>query len=97
MLIGLMSLPDQIAYIQFHPVVYMIKLNIEMSSESTLRLRVLPRLVAYRVLSPRLCTVHLPSTETYYSLSSGLPDSETGPNQASRRRVLRVFGQHPHW
>lgn len=32
MLIGLMSLPNQNAYIQFHPVAYMAKLNIEMSS-----------------------------------------------------------------
>lgn len=32
MLIGLMSLPNQNTYIQFHPVVYMAKLNIEMSS-----------------------------------------------------------------
>lgn len=31
MLIGLMSLPNQIVYIQFHPVTYMVKLNIEMS------------------------------------------------------------------
>lgn len=33
MLIGLMSLPNQNAYIQFHPVVYTAKLNIEMSSK----------------------------------------------------------------
>lgn len=33
MLIGLMSLPNQNSYIQFHPVVYTAKLNIEMSSE----------------------------------------------------------------
>lgn len=32
MLIGLMSLPDEDTYIQFHPIVYMVKLNIEMSS-----------------------------------------------------------------
>ncbi|KAK0755864.1 hypothetical protein N5P37_011540 [Trichoderma harzianum] len=31
MLIGLMSLPNQVVYIQFHPVTYMVKLNIEMS------------------------------------------------------------------
>lgn len=31
MLIGLMSLPSQVVYIQFHPVAYMVKLNIEMS------------------------------------------------------------------
>ncbi|KAF2736704.1 hypothetical protein EJ04DRAFT_396350, partial [Polyplosphaeria fusca] len=31
MLIGLMFLPNQIVYIQFHPVAYMVKLNIEMS------------------------------------------------------------------
>ncbi|KAK8926772.1 hypothetical protein H634G_10001 [Metarhizium anisopliae BRIP 53293] len=31
MLIGLMSLPNQIVYIQFHPVAYMVKLNIEMT------------------------------------------------------------------
>lgn len=31
LLIGLMSLPNQIVYIQFHPVTYMVKLNIEMS------------------------------------------------------------------
>jgi hypothetical protein len=31
MLIGLMSLPNQVVYIQFHPVAYMVKLNIEMS------------------------------------------------------------------
>lgn len=30
MLIGLMSLPNQTVYIQFHPVTYMVKLNIEM-------------------------------------------------------------------
>ncbi|KAH0490220.1 hypothetical protein TgHK011_001699 [Trichoderma gracile] len=30
MLIGLMSLPNQVVYIQFHPVTYMVKLNIEM-------------------------------------------------------------------
>ncbi|KAF2188033.1 hypothetical protein K469DRAFT_737762 [Zopfia rhizophila CBS 207.26] len=34
MLIGLMSLPNQIVYIQFHPVAYMVKLNIEMSMAS---------------------------------------------------------------
>lgn len=31
MLIGLMSLRNQLVYIQFHPVTYMVKLNIEMS------------------------------------------------------------------
>ncbi|KAL7929530.1 hypothetical protein V8C35DRAFT_331610 [Trichoderma chlorosporum] len=31
MLIGLMSLPNQVVYIQFHPVTYMVKLNIEMT------------------------------------------------------------------
>lgn len=31
MLIGLMSLPNQVVYIQFHPIAYMAKLNIEMS------------------------------------------------------------------
>ncbi|KAJ3532543.1 hypothetical protein NM208_g8393 [Fusarium decemcellulare] len=31
MLIGLMSMPNQVVYIQFHPVAYMVKLNIEMS------------------------------------------------------------------
>lgn len=31
MLIGLMSLPNQLVYIQFHPVTYMTKLNIEMT------------------------------------------------------------------
>lgn len=34
MLMGFMSLPNQNMYIQFHPVVYMGKLNIEMSSTS---------------------------------------------------------------
>ncbi|EDU40481.1 hypothetical protein PtrSN002B_005216 [Pyrenophora tritici-repentis] len=34
LLIGLMFLPNQVVYIQFHPVVYMIKLNIEMSMAS---------------------------------------------------------------
>lgn len=32
MLIGLMSMPNQVVFIQFHPVVYMVKLNIEMST-----------------------------------------------------------------
>lgn len=31
MLIGLMSLSNQLVYIQFHPIAYMVKLNIEMS------------------------------------------------------------------
>ena len=31
MLIGLMSLPNGIVFVQFHPVAYMVKLNIEMS------------------------------------------------------------------
>lgn len=31
LLIGLMSLPNQVVFIQFHPVVYLVKLNIEMS------------------------------------------------------------------
>jgi hypothetical protein len=34
MLIGLMFLRNQIVYIQFHPVTYMVKLNIEMSMAS---------------------------------------------------------------
>lgn len=34
LLIGLMFLKNQIVYIQFHPVVYMVKLNIEMSMAS---------------------------------------------------------------
>lgn len=34
MLIGLMSLPNQVVYIQFHPVAYTVKLNIEMSMAS---------------------------------------------------------------
>ena len=33
-LIGLMFLKNQVVYIQFHPVVYMVKLNIEMSMAS---------------------------------------------------------------
>ena len=31
LLVGLMWLPNQLVYIQFHPVVYMVKLNIEMA------------------------------------------------------------------
>jgi hypothetical protein len=34
MLIGLMSLKNQAVYIQFHPVAYMVKLNIEISMAS---------------------------------------------------------------
>lgn len=34
LLIGLMSLPNQVVYVQFHPVTYMVKLNIEMSMAS---------------------------------------------------------------
>lgn len=34
LLIGLMFLKNQVVYIQFHPVVYMVKLNIEMSMAS---------------------------------------------------------------
>jgi hypothetical protein len=34
MLIGLMFLKNQVVYIQFHPVAYMVKLNIEMSMAS---------------------------------------------------------------
>ncbi|KAM0426000.1 hypothetical protein ACHAPT_008629 [Fusarium lateritium] len=34
MLIGLMSMRNQVVYIQFHPVAYMVKLNIEMSMAS---------------------------------------------------------------
>lgn len=34
MIIGLMFLKNQVVYIQFHPVVYMVKLNIEMSMAS---------------------------------------------------------------
>ncbi|ORY66161.1 uncharacterized protein BCR38DRAFT_429458 [Pseudomassariella vexata] len=34
MLVGLMSLPNEVVYIQFHPVAYMVKLNIEMSMAS---------------------------------------------------------------
>ncbi|KAH7348136.1 hypothetical protein BKA66DRAFT_432423 [Pyrenochaeta sp. MPI-SDFR-AT-0127] len=34
LLIGLMFLPNQVVYIQFHPVVYIVKLNIEMSMAS---------------------------------------------------------------
>ncbi|CAJ2504158.1 Uu.00g115520.m01.CDS01 [Anthostomella pinea] len=34
LLIGLMWLPNEIVFIQFHPVVYMVKLNIEMSMAS---------------------------------------------------------------
>ncbi|KAI0602687.1 hypothetical protein F4775DRAFT_150225 [Biscogniauxia sp. FL1348] len=34
MLIGLMWLPNEVVYIQFHPVAYMVKLNIEMSMAS---------------------------------------------------------------
>lgn len=37
MLIGLMSLPNQVVYVQFHPVAYMVKLNIEMSMASLIR------------------------------------------------------------
>jgi hypothetical protein len=34
MIIGLMALPNKIVYIQFHPVAYMVKLNIEMCMAS---------------------------------------------------------------
>lgn len=34
MLIGLMSLKNQVVFVQFHPVAYMVKLNIEMSMAS---------------------------------------------------------------
>ena len=37
MLIGLMSLPNQVVYVQFHPVAYMVKLNIELSMASLIR------------------------------------------------------------
>lgn len=34
MLVALLSLPNELVYIQFHPVCYMVKLNIEMSMAS---------------------------------------------------------------
>ena len=37
MLIGLMSLPNQVVYVQFHPVAYMVKLNIEMSMANLIK------------------------------------------------------------
>ena len=37
MLIGLMSLPNQVVYMQFHPVAYKVKLNIEMSMANLIR------------------------------------------------------------
>jgi hypothetical protein len=37
MLICLMSLKNQVVYIQFHPVAYMVKLNIEMSMASLIK------------------------------------------------------------
>jgi hypothetical protein len=37
MLIGLMSLPNQVVYMQFHPVAYMVKLNIELSMANLIR------------------------------------------------------------
>jgi len=37
MLIGLMSLPNQVVYMQFHPIAYMVKLNIEMTMANLIR------------------------------------------------------------
>jgi hypothetical protein len=37
MLIGLMSLPNQVVYVQFHPVAYMVKLNVEMSMANLIK------------------------------------------------------------
>ncbi|KAH6640006.1 hypothetical protein BKA67DRAFT_490901, partial [Truncatella angustata] len=37
MLIGLMFLPNQVVFIQFHPVTYMVKLNIEMTMANLIR------------------------------------------------------------
>lgn len=37
MLIGLMFLPNQIVFIQFHPVTYIVKLNIEMTMANMIR------------------------------------------------------------
>lgn len=34
MLLGVISLPNQVVYVQFHPVSYMVKLNIETSMAS---------------------------------------------------------------
>ncbi|KAJ6436991.1 prokaryotic phospholipase A2-domain-containing protein [Purpureocillium lavendulum] len=61
MLIGLMSLPNQVVYIQFHPVTYMIKLNIEMSMADLIT----------RLACGRNSDIYLPSVSHDMTITGG--------------------------
>ncbi|KAG8411036.1 hypothetical protein J3459_016730 [Metarhizium acridum] len=64
LLIGLMSLPNQIVYIQFHPVTYMVKLNIEMTMADLIT----------KLARGENSDTHLPSTSNHRTISHEDPE-----------------------
>ncbi len=83
MLIGLMSLPNQVVYIQFHPVAYMVKLNIELSMASLITK------LAYRGLSDDFYSNSLsyPDDGTYHE------EGGTQMNGNSRSTNIQMLKQ----
>lgn len=67
MLIGLMSLPNQVVYIQFHPVTYMVKLNIEMSMADLIT----------KLARGENSDTRLPSTSNHRTITHDEPDETT--------------------
>ncbi|KAM0199681.1 hypothetical protein ACHAQI_011982 [Fusarium lateritium] len=74
LLIGLMSLPNQTVFIQFHPVVYLVKLNIEMSMADLITQ--LARQKMTDELYPSMSHSATPKTHTHHDLENG-PDENT--------------------
>src|SRR4051812_19511765 len=82
MLIGLMSLKNQVVYVQFHPVAYMVKLNIEMSMARLItklaRGTIQDRNNEFMIYSSSQNNTHNTAPRTAIGMKSGVHSSVTG-------------------
>lgn len=77
MLIGLMSLPNQVVYIQFHPVTYMVKLNIEMTMADLIT----------KLAKSENSDMHLPSTSHHRTEIRQEDEAENGQQNYKMQSV----------
>jgi hypothetical protein len=83
MLIGLMSLPNQVVYIQFHPVTYMVKLNIEMTMADLIT----------KLAKGENSDMNMPSTSHHRTETR--EDEEEGTNGQQNYKMQSVLSTKP--
>lgn len=83
MLLGLMSLPNEVVYVQFHPVAYMVKLNIEMSMASLITRLATDQRTGFNSVSYS----RDPDHRSHPTLGSGNHKGDVGPGGLQRDSI----------